>query len=235
MADNVFTMRRVVAASLAGLLLLQVKAVSAGLFTTESALANFSFIGATVNYDPDPGLLTLYSDTAVSGDPSLTGDASSSSGRSSRDPLSGSLHLTAKIDNLGNLQSGDVNIFGSLPPATFFGPLELLKGSLTAVTADGLGRGSLAFMIDQRSVSGPLAYLYRSAGVFVLVDGVDEVSWINGFKDAAATIELVSLEDASINGDIGARNVGVAVPIPGTLVLLIAGIPLLLRRRISQH
>jgi len=116
-----------------------------------------------------------------------------------------------------------------VPPASSLSEIDLLKNALQSVRADHKSGGSVAFLAERDSVTGPLANQYRSAGIFVLVDGVDEVNWINGFKDAAATAQLLSLEDGAAEG---ARQGRVpAVPLPGTLILLAGSLPLLWRVR----
>ena len=213
-------------------LLLQVQAVSAGLFTTEQALANFQFTGIAVNYDPAPPFFSA----PAAGPASFTSlDPVSEANKSYVPPtgldgsLSAPLYIDEGLDNFGKLSNLSFTLFGSVPPASSLSEVDLLKNALQSVRADHKSGGSVAFLAERDSVTGPLANQYRSAGIFVLVNGVDEVDWINGFKDAEATAQLLSLEDDATER---ARQGRVpAVPLPGTLILLAGGLPLLWRVR----
>jgi len=174
------TQPRALAGSLATLLLLQVQTVSAGLFTTERTVANFRFNGTALDYDPSPRLVRA-------SDPV--------SGSSSASDANGPLHIDEGLDNFGNLKNVSFNLFGSVPPAASLPEIDLIKDSLKALRADNKGAGSVAFLAERDTVTGSLANQYRSAGVFVLLNGVDEVNWINGYKDAAAIAELLNLEE----------------------------------------
>jgi hypothetical protein len=213
-------------------LLLQVQAVSAGLITTEQALANFQFTGMAVDYDPAPPFFSALAASPASL-PSL--DPVSEANKSYVPPtgLEGSLRSPLFVDeglgNFGKLSNVSFNLFGSVPPASSLSEIDLLKNALQSVRADHKSGGSVAFLAERDSVTGALANQYRSAGIFVLVNGVDEVDWINGFKDAEATAQLLSLEDDATER---ARQGRVpAVPLPGTLILLAGGLPLLWRVR----
>ena len=55
--------------------------------------------------------------------------------------------------------------------------------------------GTLEFLIDRDRIVGPLASRYRGVGIFMLVSGVDDLTWVQGFVDGAATMELLQVED----------------------------------------
>lgn len=216
MTGLVLTKRHVLLGGLAALLL-QVQAVSAGLFTTEQALGNFTFTGDRLDYHPSPQGLSLHAPDSASldggdPDPDLSG---------------GAFHIEDRTDSFGKLTDLSVTLFGSLPPADSYSELDLLKTSLESLRGDHEGTGSLAFLAEGDAVTGSLANRYRSAGVFVLVDGVDQINWVNGFEDAVTTAQLLGLEDGvGIKGEV-------QIPLPGTLVLLLGGLPLLWRYRRS--
>lgn len=214
------------AAAFAALALLGSAPLSAGLLTTDRTVANFVFKGGEVDYRPDAGRL-LWS---AAGAASLASRLPDLGGESTTalDPLGGALHLDAGLDNFGNLDRGDFNLFGSLPAAATLPDGALLDGAVSALREDSK-TGGVDGLQDLNPVTGPLASQYRSIGIFMLVDGVDQGVWIAGYKDAASTQRLVSLEDAAADG----AQVAGAIPVPnaGSLALLAAGLPLLGRRR----
>ncbi len=213
MVEMLSRVRRAFAIAVVGWALMQPQAASAGLLTTGSALANFSFKGAAVDYNPDPGVFTLAANPAATPDEAI-------------DAPNAGLHLSARIDENGNLLSGEIRMFGSIPSARSRAQADLLSGSVRQLSWDTKGGGPLAFLIDRDRIGGKLANVYRGAGIFVLVDGLDDVDWVNGFKDAETTVQLLRLEEQVAASPLN----GGAVPVPGTLLMLLAGLPLLAYR-----
>jgi hypothetical protein len=176
---------------------------AAGLLTTDQTLADFHFVGGMVDYNPDPAILTIplnsaYTFTAT--DPALA----FGNPNNVHDPLRGSLHITSKGNNFGHFASADFNLFGSLQANTSRSESELLKDEIAALRPDSKP-ATLSFLSDHDTIVGPLASHYRSVGVFTLVSGVDDVTWVQGFEDGASVMQLVNVEDAVTNGNRGAR------------------------------
>ncbi len=44
----------------------------------------------------------------------------------------------------------------------------------------------MEFLIDRDRIVGRLASRYRGVGIFMLVSGVDDLTWVQGFADGAA-------------------------------------------------
>lgn len=219
--------RRFALACLPALLALSLPGtLSAGFLTTDRTVANFGFKGGAVDYRPDPRASAARTGSATSLStrlPDIVGGSAMAV-----DPLGGALHLATRADAYGDLANLPFNVFGSLPAADTQQPPELLASSLKALGEDRKGRG-LEALIDSAPVKGPLTSQYRGAGIYMEVYGVDEASWIAGYKDATSAIALIALEDAVANGTAPAS--ALAVPLPGSLLLLAAGLPLLIRRR----
>lgn len=213
--------RRFTLAALASGAILAAPVTYAGALTTDVTVPNFTFDGAMVDYDPDPEQFSLNAVTRVGSDSWL----------SDYKPRHGfrdwTLHLNAAMGESGG--DFELSYFGSIPNASSVSEIELLKGSLSALDWDTKGSGQISFLIDESSVTGKLAVLARSYGIHVEVDGLDPVAWVNGFQDAAATVQLLQLEDQQL----AALNDPQPVPLPGTLLLVLAGLllPATLRAR----
>lgn len=200
----------------------------AGLLTTRQTLENFSFLAGELEYHPDPRTFTLPTDGAfafTATDPDLGYRAAGSK----HDSLRGSLHIVPKSDNYGSFLSADFNIFGSLPTLSAQTAATLNADAVKSLRPDSKPDG-LAFLSDHEPIIGPLASRYRGAGVFMLVAGVDDQTWVQGFADGANTMQLLDAEDGvpkstATPGDLE------AIPLPATPWLLLAGLPLALRRR----
>jgi hypothetical protein len=147
----------------------------------------------------------------------LAGDAGSA-----QDPLDGSLNLGERPEDPGRLGRAPFNRFGSLPTAQSLSDGDLLAGTAKALRADSRTRG-FERLLDPLPVAGPLANRYRGAGIFLVAAGVDETTWIQGYKDAASFVRLVSLEGGTPSGST-------PVPLPSSLALLALGLPILIRR-----
>jgi len=170
---------------------------AAGLLTTERTLADFSFAGDQVDYAPDsrslsPTVDSAYSFTAT--DPTLgLGRADNT-----HDPLRGSLHLLLKGSNYGYFEGADFNTFGSLQTLERLTESRLLTDAITALRPDSKP-GPLDFLIDRDRIVGRLASRYRGVGIFMVVNGVDDLTWVQGYADGAATMEILDVEDGAIN------------------------------------
>ncbi len=217
--------RHALAGCLAVLALSQATPLSAGLLTTERTVANFSFKGGAVDYRPDPRAYLQAAGSTTSLAARLP-DFGGESGKA-LDPLSGALFLDAKPDNFGDIEARDFNVFGSLPPADSLPDSTLLDGPIKALGEDSKAAGFYR-LIDRKPIVGHMASQYRGAGIYMLVAGLDETTWIAGYKDAASTNQLLSLEDAAANG--ASLQGALPVPLPGTPILLAAGLPFLMRR-----
>ncbi len=195
---------------------------AAGLLTTDRTLANFQFVANQVDYAPDPDSLTLRTAGSFAfTDPASVVDLQGNR----RDPLRGALHLTLKGNAYGNFLRSDFNVFGSLPTPDQQPAARLLITTAQALRPDSKP-GTLEFLIDRDLIAGPLASQYRGVGIFMLVPGVDELTWVRGFADGAATMQLIAAENA-----IAKPRQAQAMPISSTLTLLALGVPLLRRRR----
>ena len=174
-----------------------VQPAAAGLLTTERTLADFSFAGDQVDYAPDPRSL---SPTVDSADSFSATDPTLGLGRTdnTHDPLRGFLHLLLKGSNYGHFDGADFNTFGSLPNLDRLTESRLLTDAIQALRPDSKP-GPLDFLIDRDRIVGRLASRYRGVGIFMVVDGVDDLSWIQGFADGAATMEILNVEDGAIN------------------------------------
>ena len=228
MSGQRFGRRHMAQALLTGVVLSIATPVVAGLLTTDRTLADFSFVGGEVDYAPDPKTVTLPTDAASAfmvTDPDLGYGGSDSI----HDTLRGALHISTKAANFGNFIGSDFNVFGSLPALATQPEAVLAADAVKALKPDSKP-GGLEFLIDRDLIVGRLASQYRGAGIFMLVAGVDEETWVRGFADGAAAMKLLSVEDAVANGTAPASALE-AVPLPGTLGLLVAGLPWLRRRR----
>ncbi|WP_295426381.1 hypothetical protein [uncultured Thiodictyon sp.] len=166
---------------------------SAGLLTTEQTVANFTFAGDQVDYAPDPKTFAPAADstlTFTATDPTLGLGWSDNT----HDPLRGALHVFMKGSNYGSFGGSDVNVFGSLPTLNKAPESRLLNDSIKALRPDSKP-GTLEFLIDRDRIVGRLASRYRGVGIFMLVSGVDDLTWVQGFADGAATMELLQVED----------------------------------------
>jgi hypothetical protein len=203
----------------------------ADLLTTRQTLENFSFLAGAIEYAPDPRTFTLPTDGAfafTATDPDLGYRAADSK----HDSLRGSLHIVPKSDNYGNFLSADFNIFGSLPALSNQTEARLNADAVQSLRPDSKPDG-LAFLSDHERIIGPLASRYRGAGVFMLVVGVDDQTWVQGFADGANTMQLLDAEDGVAKGTASPEDLA-AIPLPATAWLLIAGLPLALRRRLRN-
>ena len=88
--------------------------------------------------------------------------------------------------------------------------------------------GGLDFLIGRDRIVGPLASRYRSVGIFTVVAGVDDSTWVQGFADGVSTMQLLEAEEG-----IAPPAANQAIPSPVTLGLLVIGLALLPRRRIT--
>ncbi|HYN77299.1 MAG TPA: hypothetical protein VES73_05855 [Lamprocystis sp. (in: g-proteobacteria)] len=203
---------------------LLVAPVGADLLTTDRTLADFTFLGAAVDYAPDPKTFALSANRDLeftSADPDLGFGVSSSS----HDSLRGSLHIGTKADNFGNFISADFNLFGSLPTLSNLPEARLATDTVRALRPDSKP-GGFEFLIDRDRIIGPLASRYRSVGMFTVVAGVDDLTWVQGFADGAATMEMIRAEEATT-----LPSTVQGIPLPATLGLVAAGLALLPRRR----
>lgn len=169
---------------------------AAGLLTTEETLADFQFEGDRVDYAPDPKTLLPSLDGPLAftmTEPAL-GVAVT---QGLHDPLRGSLHVLMKDSNYGDFAGAPFNVFGSLPPLNRVPEPKLLAGSITALRPDSKP-SSLDFLSDHERLTGPLASRYRGVGIFMLVYGVDDETWVRGFADGAATMDLLMVEEGAV-------------------------------------
>ena len=183
------------AAGLAAALALAAPA-TAGLLTTEETLADFQFAGDQVDYRPDPRTLLPARDSPLAftmTEPALGVAAS----QGLHDPLRGSLHLTMKACNYGDFEGAPFNVFGSLPPLSRMTEPALLAGSIAALRPDSKP-SSLDFLNEHDRLTGPLASRYRGVGIFMLVYGIEDETWVRGFADGAATMELLMVEEGAV-------------------------------------
>ena len=171
-------------------------AAPAGLLTTRETLADFRFAGDQVDYDPDPKTLIPARDSPLAfivTDPALGLGAT----QSIHDPLRGSLHILMKDSNYGAFEGAPFNVFSSLPPLGRPPEAVLLGDSIKALKPDSKP-SALDFLNDHDRLTGPLASRYRGAGIFMLVWGLDDESWVRGFADGASTMELLLIEDRAV-------------------------------------
>lgn len=211
---------------LAACLLLLPDSSGAGFLSTRNVLPNFHFSAGLLVYDPGFGLFTVSEDESASVVPVAELDADEV--QDMMDPLRGGLYLDPRQDSSGDLKRVSVSLFGSIPTAASRSKIERIQDGLEAVDADARG-DTLAFMVDQRPVTGPLVGKMQSAGIFTTVPGVDLTLWIDGYKDGAPAQRLLELEDAVKAGTLPPD--AIAMPLPGTLGLALMALPLLIRRR----
>lgn len=168
----------------------------AGLLTTRETLADFRFAGDQIDYDPDPKTLVPARDGPLAftvTEPALGLGAT----QSVHDPLRGSLHILMKDSNYGAFEGAAFDVFGSLPPLGRSGETVLLQDSIKALKPDSKP-GALDFLNDHDRLTGPLVSRYRGVGIFMLVWGLDDQTWTQGFADGASTMELLLIEDRAV-------------------------------------
>jgi DNA-binding transcriptional ArsR family regulator len=196
----------------AGLALFGVRNASAGLLLTVEALTDFPIVGSVVDYQSPT--LTIKS---KSGDVEYQLESEDSTG--------GGLYLSSQ--SIDNAKGWKVSVFDELGAEKKVDTDELLRGSLEKIIpADSPDR--FDFLLKGNTiVSGELADQIGSAGLFVQIAGLDGGQW------TTISQSLASLEGGGSRALAGLANPNnPAIPLPGTLVLLILGtIPLAASRR----
>jgi hypothetical protein len=209
-------------AGLAACLLLITGTAGAGFLSTRSALPSFHFSGDTVTYDLGATALTLADDDSGSM-VSFGGGAT----RDPSDPLRGGLFISERQGGAGNIKRANVALFGSIPSAASRSDVERIEDGISAMDVDKRD-DVLAFLVDQRPTTGPLVGRMQIAGIFMTVPGVDLAVWVHGYEDDAPAQQLLALEDDVREGRVSAE--ALAIPLPGSLALLLLGLPFALRR-----
>lgn len=204
----------------AGMTLFGMQSTSAGLLLTIEALTNFQFDGAQVVYDPGLGNLKIKSqgDFRIS---TKLGGTNSNSGEDT-------LYLGSNpIDSSGN-DGWMVSVLSELNSASEASTSTLLKGSLDSMRVDGRVGGAFDFLVKEGTVSGDLASQFGGAGVYARVAGLDDTQWmaisksLNQLREDRRNARLILAQSGS----------GPAIPVPGTILLLVFGaVPLLTSRR----
>lgn len=190
------------------------QAASAGLMTTGATLSDFRFDGVRIDYTPVRRPLDVGADSGfrLSG-----GDSEPSADTGGMG--TGFLYLTGSVEDTGEFDRGFRVLSGTLSVQAAATP-ALLGGVLQSMQVDE-ARGGFDFLLRDGSVTGDRAQEYGRSGLYVSVTGVD--NWPKVFQQLSAPakggpILLVQ------GGDI-------ATPLPGTIFLLLAGVPILLRCR----
>lgn len=208
----------------ASLSLLLTGQAAAGFLSTASALPNFHFRGGQIVYDVGDIRFKLADEeggpVVSEGGPGSTGDG----GQTWVDPLRGSVYLDPQQESSGDVARIRVGLFGGVPAASTRTVSERLQDGLDAVVVDTHG-DALSYLADDRAVNGPLIGRMQSAGVFVTIPGVNLEVWVAGYQDGAPAQRLLEIEDAVRVGDLPPE--ALAIPLPGTLLLFLAGVPLL--------
>ena len=205
---------------LGGLALVGAQTAAAGLMLTADSIEDFRFDGSEVVYDPP------YHRYSVS----PTGNASRSDARedgtsppfpgATRIPI-GDLYLTATERGVDALFSGEFQVSRKLSPNK--DTQVLLEESLRQIQSGG-SPGDFDFLVKQDGVDGSLATQYRRSGLPVPVRVADPGSagLTNAYGDLAGSIVL---------DQPGRQTSSRGVPVPGTLLLLLAGLSLAAFRR----
>jgi len=116
-------------------------------------------------------------------------------------------------------QGWKVSVFDDLGSDEKIGTSELLRGSLESVTPVENPYRFDFLLKDNRVTSGDLARQIGSAGLFVQVAGLDEYHW------SAISQSLAALEGGggrALAASLRGSN-NPAIPLPGTLALLLFG------------
>jgi hypothetical protein len=216
--------------SAAGLLVLLAVAgsgpVAAGMFATEGAIANFTFIGGKVDYStPSIGEMALVLSSENTVELSVR-DAGGNTGVF--DPQSGftaKLNLNAKLNpDRSRFAGGDFMIFGSIPTAEESGQATLMEGTLDAMQEDDDDAGSLDFLFSgtRTGTTGTLAQQYQSIGIYAHVAGLEDIEWVRGYMDQPGSI-IGTLGDPSMP-EQGTPSPTAAIPAPATALLILAGL-----------
>jgi len=220
MDSNFFSLRR----SAAGFLFLLAAAgagpVAAGMFATEVAVDNFTFVDGKVEYStPSIGEVAV----ALSPDNAVVLKVRNADGnRGVFDPESGftaKLNLGAKMTS-GTAGVGSLLIFGSIPSAQDSDAKELMNGTLDAMQ-EGRDAGSLGFLIPDQPTTGALAQQYQRIGIFAHPAGSDPVDWVR-----LSTAQPGSILDTSgeIRGLEQNPSPTAAIPAPATAFLILVGL-----------
>lgn len=195
---------------------------AAGLMLTTEFIPDFQFDGSEVLYSP-PYHSLGYAPTG-----NLPGTAGGASRKgygfpgSAQTPI-GDLYLTATDRGVDALANGDFQVSRQLSPNQ--DTSVLLEESLKQIQSGG-SPGDFGFLVKQDGVDGTLVSQYRRSGlpVPVRVADLDSASLTNAYGPLAGNI----LVDQT-----GRQPASPGIPVPGTLLLLLAGLPLatLWRRR----
>jgi len=194
--------------------------VAAGMFATEAAVSNFTFVDGNVEYSTPPiGEVAV----ALSPDNAVVLKVRNADGsRSVFDPESGftaKLNLGAKMTS-GTAGVGSLLIFGSIPSAQDSDSDELMSGTLDAMQGDE-DAGSLAFLVPDQPTTGTLAQQYQSIGIYAHPAGSDPVDWAR-----QSTARLGSILDTP-GANLGLTqepSPTAAIPTPATALLILAGV-----------
>lgn len=138
------------------------------------------------------------------------------------------VQLDLRADVAGRkLLSGHFNIFGSLTPAAEIEPTELTARTLRAMESND-DTAMFDFLLTDKKVSGGLARRYWNIGLFVPVAGISDQDWAELFGRPGSLMNLQRrAEDGGPSAPVNTN------PAPGTVLLLLAALPLLaLRRRL---
>jgi hypothetical protein len=200
---------------LAGVALLGAQSALARHVVTIEALGNFDFEGDQVVYEPDLNDLTISPQWPFQIVESEA-DTLSSSGN-------GDVVLYLSEDTTDSLEDSVTKSFSVVSTAT---STELLNEPLESMRVSGR-EGRFDFLLKEVAVTGDIASQYADAGVYFKVVGLNNSDW----QAISRTLALAGRERG---GSIGLANGGAspAIPVPGTLALLLAAaVPLVVARR----
>lgn len=216
------SLRRAAAGLLVLLTVAGASPVAAKMFATAGAIPDFVFVGGDVYYDtPSVGEMALVISSENAVELTVSGANDSTGVFHPWSGFTAKLNLNAKLDgDTSGFAGGSFMIFGSLPSAEDSNQAALMEGTLDAMQVDGEA-GSLDFLFSgtRMGANGALAQQYRNVGIYAHVAGLDDIEWVGGYGARS----IVNLSDPPTPAQ-GGSSPQAAIPVPGTALLILAGL-----------
>jgi hypothetical protein len=182
----------------------------AGTLSVADLVVDFRFVGARIDYDPDPARVLETLGGRTDGESHGLADGVRGAGF-----LDSSGH--------GDLIRMPFNTFGSLPKAEGVASSDLVQSATSA-----LGGEPLEVIFDSTPLPGALASRLRDARIYATAAGVSLADWLPPYGEPAeARFDFLTAAN-----ELAADGMLPAMPAPPTLLLvLVAGLALLVMRR----